>query len=164
MKSLMCFQNVYFFVTIKDETDSVDAQNINELIDKVYTTERCFAGVYVTNSCTDPFCTEVMKDDKVVKIYYTNDIDVVKIFKHCYEEEKNKDLMEFLKSKGATNQSTIPRRSDEEYGSMGFEKDGNPEVARDIMSLLEEFGKSDFVKNKYGEDAFEFNVLLKPKN
>ncbi|CAG8814176.1 29743_t:CDS:2, partial [Gigaspora margarita] len=151
-----------------NETDSDDAQNINDLLDKVSTTERCFAGVYVTNSCTDPFCTEVMKDNKVVKLYYTNDIDVVKIFKHCYEEEKTKDLMEFLKSKGATGLTTTSRRSDEEYENLGFEKDNsegsNPEVARDFIGLMEEFSNSDFIKNKYGEDVFEFNLFIKPEN
>ncbi|KAF0420315.1 hypothetical protein F8M41_007008 [Gigaspora margarita] len=122
MKNLMCFQNVYFFVIIKDETDND----------------------------------------------YTNDLDVVKIFEQCYEEEKTKDLMEFLKSKGANTIGTISRKSDEEYGNMGFKKNNsegsNPEEVKDFMGFMEEFANSDFVKNKYGEGMFEFNLFAKPNN
>ncbi|CAG8717635.1 17555_t:CDS:1 [Dentiscutata erythropus] len=162
MKTIMWFQNVYFFVTIKDEIDNNQAENINDLIDKVSKEVKSLAGIYVTDTCTSPFFTEVMKDDQKVKLYFTYDLDLVKIFKQCYEEEKSKDLMEFMQSKGLTDLHTNDRRSDDEYRSMGFTQEGS-EREKEVMDLLEEFANTDYIKNKYGEDAFEFNVLSKQR-
>ncbi|CAG8628947.1 18069_t:CDS:1, partial [Racocetra fulgida] len=114
------------------------------------------------------FRTEVLRNDKKVKIYYTSDPEsITEIFKECYEEEKTKDLMEFLEAKGVTDLSSFSRKSDEEYRELGYDKNsqGNSGEARDIqqrlLGFLEEFGKSDFVKNKYGENVFEFAVFTK---
>ncbi|CAG8783003.1 9582_t:CDS:1 [Cetraspora pellucida] len=164
MKIVLFFQNVYYVLCVKDENDNNDTQNITELIEDSTKLERCFAGIYVTSNCNKTFRTEVLKNGKKVKIYYTGNQEVVpQIMKDCYEEEKNKDLMEFLRAKGVTDLDTVSRKSDEEYNKMGFDKEGHSEdekeVQRELLGYLLEFGNSDFVKNKYGEDAFEFSLF-----
>ncbi|CAG8475390.1 18143_t:CDS:1 [Cetraspora pellucida] len=168
MKIVLWFQNVYYVLYIKDEKDNNDTQNITELIEDAAKLERCFAGIYVTNNCNKTFRTEVLKNGKKVKIYYTaNQEDVQKIMNDCYEEEKNKDIMEFLSAKGVTELGTSSRKSGEEYGKLGFDKEGHSErekeVQKELLDYLTEFGNSDFVKNKYGEDAFEFSLFTQKK-
>ncbi|CAG8550459.1 21685_t:CDS:1 [Racocetra persica] len=168
MRTVECFRNVYYLVTIKDESDNDDMENITQLINDACKHEKCFAGIYVNDTCTRAFRTEVLRNDKKVKIYYTSNLEnITEIFKECYEEEKAKDLMEFLESKGVSDLSSVSRKSDEEYRELGFDKDNQDrsgeerEVQQRLLGFLEEFGDSDFVKNKYGENVFEFSVFTK---